>query len=50
MCAYPANYFLSGKYSLLFTSAAYIQMQFRPLLIMEVNTMNLDQTALKRAV
>ena len=44
--AYPANKFLCGKYRLLFTSAAYIQMQFRPLLIIEVNTMNPDQTDL----
>ena len=41
---------LSRKCCLLFTSAAYIQIDFRILLIMESYTMNPDQTAPEGAV
>ena len=48
---YPGNNILSRLSCLLFTSAAYIQMHFRLLMIIEANTMNPDQTApLKGAV
>ena len=40
-----SHYFLSRKCCLLFTTAAYIQANFRLDFSMEVNTMNPDQTA-----
>ena len=39
----------SWRKHLLFTSAAYIQVHFRPDFFMEVNNMNPDQTAPKEA-
>ena len=42
---YPSNLFLSRKYCLLFTTTAYIQVNFGLDFIMEANTMNTDQTA-----
>ena len=42
---YTAIKFLSPKCCLLFTSAAYIQVQYRLDSFMEVNSMNLDHTA-----
>ena len=47
---YPATIYLSWKFCLLFTSAAYIQEHFRLDFIMEANNMNLDQTAPKDIV
>ena len=41
----PYSFYL--KMSSAFYAAAYIQMHFRPLLVMEGNTMNPDQTAPK---
>ena len=46
---YPAN-ILSWKCRMFVTSAAYTQMHFKNIFIMEANTMNPDQTAPKGAV